>query len=321
MPRRNQSNSDETEETNYEVIDIHNWNIQEHTCGVAKNNKSGQGKTAVISYRGKRFYLKTPKMYCPFGASKPKLKPGETPKENETWSIQMAFDNNNDCQAFQQKATEFDQFMIDQGVVPDNCVNWLGASKTKPFSREVVEIKYSPMVKYSKRDGEIQTQYPPFIRAAFPTTFKVPYDFTCEVYDKSNNLIPISIDPNSPNHLSKVISSGCICSALLTGSIWAGALGYGVSWKIAQIKIFPPRGVIPKGKCLVDDPDDEEEDDKDEKKKEDDDGQEEVIIEQSGPEVTTEEPPKPAPVVPPAPPTTSVPEVVAPVLKKLSAKK
>ena len=151
--------------------------------------------------------------------------------------------------------------MIDEGTKADNNVSWLGAPKTKPYSREVVESKYSRMVKFSKKDGEIQTQYPPFIRATFPTTFKAPYEFTCEIYDKDNNPLSVSLDPNSPNSIQKVIPPGCRCSALLSGSIWCNGTGYGVTWRVAQLKVFPANGALPKGKCLVEDPDDEAESD------------------------------------------------------------
>lgn len=55
--------ANETEEITYNVIDVNSWNPSEHNCGLAKPNKSGQGKTASLTYQGKKFYLKTPKMF------------------------------------------------------------------------------------------------------------------------------------------------------------------------------------------------------------------------------------------------------------------
>ena len=244
-------------EVSYDIVTVDSWNIKSHDCGAAKPNKSGQGKSAPFTYGGRRFFLKVPKMYCPFGASKPKPKPNEKEPENPSWSLQMAFGDDPQCQLFQKKANEFDAFMIDEGAKPDNCIGWLGASKSKLFSREVVESKYTGMVKYSKKDGEINPLYPPFIRAQFPTTFKPPYEFTCEIYDSKNNLLDVSVNPLAPNSITKVIPSGVWCSALLSGSIWCSANGYGVTWRIAQLKVFPSKG-LPKGKCLVGDPSDED---------------------------------------------------------------
>lgn len=276
MPRKSTTTTttEEPNEVSYDIISPHSWNIQKHMCGAAKVNKSGQGKSASLTYNKRRFYLKTPKMYCPFGASKPPLKPGEVEKDHTQWSVQLAFGDDAECQIFHTKAEEFDQFMIDEGMKTENIVGWLGGSKAKPFSREVVENKYSNMIKVSKKDGEVQTQYPPFIRAALPSQYQSPFDFTCEIYDKNNELLSASPNASDPNGITHIIPAGCMCSALLSGSIWCNTSGFGVTWRVAQIKIFPSRATIPKGKCLVDDPEEEdeedEEDEEEEKEKEDD---------------------------------------------------
>lgn len=300
MPRKatnQQSNqytnnvSDGSNEISYDIITAQGWNVMEHNCSVAKPNKSGQGKTASLTYNKRKFYLKTPKMFCPFGVSKPKPKPGEQEKENDPWSVQLSFGDDGECQVFQRKSCEFDEFMIDEGTKVDNCVNWLGGSKTKPFSREVVDSKYSKMVKYSKdkNTGEQSTQYPPFIRAVLPTSYKSPYEFTCEIYDKNNELLSVSPNATHSNGVTKVIPFGCYCSALLSGSIWCNTTGFGVTWRVAQLKVFPPRGTIPKGKCLVDDPvsEEEEEEDEEEEKSEDEEknADEEIIEEDESHEV------------------------------------
>jgi hypothetical protein len=265
MPRKStnqQSNKDqdESKETTFDIISPKNWDISNHVCGPAKLNKNGQGKSAQITYRTRRFYLKTPKMFCPFGAGKPKPKAGDKEKETDQWSLQMVFGpEDKECQVFQEKAKQFDQFMIDEGVKPENNVGWLGSSKSKLFSREVVESKYKPLVKFSMKDGEVLTQYPPFIRAAFPTDYKEPHDFNCEFYDKDNEMMTVSTSASNADSITKKIPPGSFCSALLSGSIWCTGGGYGVSWKVQQIKVFPAKGTLPKGKCLVDDPEDDEE--------------------------------------------------------------
>lgn len=294
MPRRTatSTNSNNSEpEVSYDIITPQSWKVTDHKCGMAKPNKSGQGKSASLTYNHRRFYLKTPKMHCPFGAGKPKPKAGEIEKENAQWSVQMAFIEDAECQVFQQKANEFDEFMIDEATKLDNNVGWLGGSKTKPFSREVVESKYTRMVKYSKdkNTGEQSTQYPPFLRASFPSTFKAPFEFTCEVYDKSNRLMTISPNNESLDCISRVIPPGSMCSALLSGSIWCNAQGYGVTWRVAQLKVFPPRGVIPRGKCLVDDPEESDEDESEDEKS-DDDEETEIVEEDDDVEIVNETP-------------------------------
>lgn len=298
-------NNNNDGEVTYDIISPDKWNIADHNCGQAKANKSGQGKSAQLTYNKRRFYLKVPKMYCPFGASKPKPKPGEQEKETDQWSVQLAFGNDAPCQVFQQKANEFDEFMIDEGAKPDNCVGWLGGSKVKPFSREVVESKYNRMVKYSKdkQTGEPSNQYPPFVRATFPTTFKAPYEFTCEIYDKNNEPVTVSTNAQSPNCINKVVTPGCWCSALLSGSIWCNTTGYGVTWRVAQLKVFPPKGSLPKGKCLVDDPDDDDENDDEEIVEGEGDGKNEEKVDDPDEEIIEED--ETAEVVTPSTTTTT----------------
>jgi len=268
MPKT--TNNTEISETSFDIITGQDWNVKEHSCGTAKNNKSGQGKSTALLYHNKKFYLKIPKMPCTFGASRPKPNPKEAPKENEPWSIQLVFGDDVQNRAFLDNAKKFDQFMIDEGCKPENNVQWGLGTKSKLASREVVESKYKSMVKLSKdkATGEVSEQYPPFIRVAFTTTFNPPYEFTSEFYDKDNELMVVSPDPNADNSIKRLVPSGCQCSALLAGSIWSNTTGFGVTWKVVQIKIFPSRNSIPKGKCQIDDPSDdiEEEDIKEDKK-------------------------------------------------------
>lgn len=296
-----QTAEDDSNEVSYTIITTQGWNVSEHICGAAKPNKSGQGKSASLTYGRKRFFLKVPKMYCPFGASKPKPQPNQVEKPNESFSVQMSFGDDPECQMFQKKMEEFDQFMIQEALKPDNNTGWLGGSKAKPYSREVVESKYTPTVKRSKdkETGEVTDKYPPFIRVSFPTTFKPPYEFTCEIYDKNNQLMSISDDPTASDAIGKVIPANCWCSALISGSIWCNVKGFGVTWRVHQLKVFAPRGTLPKGKCLVDDPADDDDDESDEEMTEKDDDkkseiepveEEEVIEEDETAEVVNEAP-------------------------------
>ncbi len=246
-----------TDETSYDIITIDAWDPTKHNCGQAKANKSGQGKSAPILYNGKKFYLKVPKMFSPFGANMPKLKPGEAVPKNPKWTLQMAFGTDAASEMFRQKALQFDEFLKAEALRPEIQQSWLGAPKNKPLVDAVIDKLYSPMVKQPMKNGEPNTEYPQFIRAGFATTYKEPYSFTTEVFDDKNQPIPVSMDPNSPNCISKKIPQSCNASALIQASIWATNQGFGVTWSFAQLKVFPARG-LPKGKCLVDDPEEDE---------------------------------------------------------------
>lgn len=258
---KNSYNGQSNEESSYIVIASDQWDLNRHNFGLAKPNKSGQGKSAPFTYDKKKFFLKVPKLYCPFGASTPKISDKDKEKQGEkapAWSLQMAFTDSDASRNFQNKVNQFDQLMIDQATKTEYQNSWLGTSKSKPWSKEVIESKYNPMLKHAKKNGEINDEYPPFIRAQLPTTFNAPISFTTEVYDENNNKLEISNDPDDDNFITKVIPPGCKCAALLSGSIWANVNGFGVTWRITQIKLFPKDG-IPKGQCMLDDPVDEDE--------------------------------------------------------------
>lgn len=274
MPRqaRNSTSSTNSTQSNdiaYHVLTPNTWKPELHVFSKVKPNKSGQGKTVPLSYEGKRFYVKTPKMYCPFGASFPKPKPGESVPLVPSWSLQMALGDSQECQDFLNQIQNFDDIVIDMGSETSNSVAWLGGSKSKPMSREVVESKYTTMLKYpTTKDGDINGDYPPFIRVKIPTPWvkdgdSSPSTFQCEIYDNNNNLLDVSPRTGDPNCINTVIRPGSYCSALIYATnVWCNnSTGFGVSWKIQQLKVFPPKG-IPRGNCLLDDPEDEEEDHK-----------------------------------------------------------
>jgi hypothetical protein len=321
MPQRNTTSNNGEEMKVEDIIIIpQKWDINKHTCGVAKMNKNKQGKSVPLSYDGQKFYLRTPKMSCPFGAQRPKPKDGEKEKESDQWSLQMAFDSDKDCQLFQKKAEDFDKFMISEALKPENNVSWLNAPRNKLFNEAVVDSKYKRMVKEPMKDGVVQTNYPSFIRVVFPSTFKEPFELTCEIYDQNNKQLTVSMNRQDPNCIGKIIPMKSKCSALLTGSIWCNSsTGFGVTWRVAQLKVFPPKDSLPKGKCLVGDPNDDDDENNEEattttESGEDHNGGGDDIPSVDDPEVgSSTEPSAPEPVDPvPVPVPAPVP---APVIK------
>jgi hypothetical protein len=242
------------------IITPQAWIPSKHNFGVTKPSSWRHGGTVSILYEKERFYLKTPRMYCPFGAWKSR----RDHVKNINWVIQMSFGDDSESQIFRKKVHKFDKLMIKEGMKPENSSNWLGSPKTRPYIREVVQSKYNPTSKVfiDKMTGEPLTQYPPFIRLVLPTRLSKTKEFVFKAFDENDNMMNLSPDPQSPDYISNVIPPRCWCSALISGCIWyhkSSGTEYGVTWRVAQIKIFPTKDALPKGKCLVDDPDDEEE--------------------------------------------------------------
>ncbi len=254
--KANMAQSAQSEES-FDIISSDSWVPENHNFGLAKANKSGQGNSAPMTYNNRKYYLKFPKMFSPFGASTAQPKPGEAPSPNPKFSIQLAFGDDVSNATFQKKVERFDTYVISDAMKPDKQLSWLGAPKTKPYHLDVVTMKYSHMIKrpIDKVTKEINSLYPPFIRANITTSFKDHTLVTTEVYDFNNELMTVDLDSNSPNHISKKIPPGSQISGLMVGSVWCNPTGFGVTWNLAQVKVFPAKG-LPKGKCLVDDPED-----------------------------------------------------------------
>jgi hypothetical protein len=256
--------STETEEKSYKIIKPSEWDPTQHEFTNLNANKNSQGSSGKVTYGGEQFYLMMPKMTCTFGASLPKLKPGEAHGPNPKWNGQLAFQTDTPSgRAFLQKAEAFNEHMINKFTEAKfQTANNLGAIPGKLASREVIESKCASgmMVKYhvDKVTKQRSDQYPPHMAVKFPTSYKAPHTFTCEFYDKDGNeLVTPSCTPGATNCIDKVISPGCSVSGLLVGSSWSTGAACGVTWAFAQVRVYPGNQTIPKGKCLIEDPDDE----------------------------------------------------------------
>lgn len=267
MPR---TQSKPENETNYEIINVQTWDISGHSCGMPKPNKSGKGKSAMLSYNGRKFYLKTPKMFAPFGASCYKGEKSDSDSQGDKWSVNMAFGSTNqeiseECGLFNKKLLELDDFMIENALKEENQTAFLGPKKSSSmkWSKDIINAtKYKSIIKFSKdpKTKELSTQYPAFIRPSFILN-KDKTGFTTEIYDKKNQLISVSTNENDINCINKVVCPRSKCTALLQGNVWVTESGFGIAWRIVQMKLFPAEDSIPKGICLVNDPDDDDEGD------------------------------------------------------------
>ena len=113
--------------------------------------------------------------------------------------------------------------MIDAGV--KNSMAWF---KQKKVSRDVIEAKYSTMIKTptDKETGEVLTQYPQRLR------LKVPfYDgkFGCEVYGKDGNKME---DP-----MEEILVRGTRVKAIIECvGLWISASSYMCQWKVVRME-------------------------------------------------------------------------------------
>ena len=175
------------------------------------------------------------------------------------YNIQLSFDRDNEeSQTLLKKCEEFDRTMID--AAEKNAFDWgLAPSKSQKVSREIIQSKYKPMVKYPKfakthpQAGDVNPEWPPYMVVQLPQSQGKPASeeansqavapqFTTELYSSKKSLLSVS-DENLP--------AQCRCTTLLYGTGYSSSTGFGVSWKAAQIMVFPRAG-LPSKQCLID---------------------------------------------------------------------
>jgi len=212
------------------TVEAHEWDIKNVSFATLRTMKNPTLKMGRIQ----NMHLKTPFMYCPFGATHVYQNVGES-QTHQGWTIHMNLMEG----SFQKKTEEFDQWMLNEATNPTNWVQWLG-TKTKTFAREMVETKYCRMTKYPHRNGERLSQFPPFIRVSLPVTYEEPYQLSCDVYNKNKKLAPIAV-----NKITDTIPRECWCSATLMGTLWCSRVGFGIVWYVKQLIVYPTKESIP----------------------------------------------------------------------------
>lgn len=198
-------------------------------------------KFVWVGYKNQKLAVQTPRMSVAFN-----MKPntmGEYPK----YSVELSFsgmESDESLQKFHDNIESMDQYMIDQGV--KNSMAWF---KQKKVSRDVIDAKYSPMIKTptDKETGEVLTQYPQRLR------LKVPYydgKFGCEVFDKDGNKMD---DP-----MEEILVRGTRVKAIIECvGLWISASSYMCQWKVVRMEADVQK--VQRGFAFLPDTDDEDE--------------------------------------------------------------
>lgn len=183
-------------------------------------NKFG-GKKVYVSFEEKDLYIQLPQVVVPFGIN-------EYSKENgdSTYSISFSL---NAKQSDKIKDTlenlhAFDELIKKTGK--ENCKLWLG-------KRELPDVVNDEIFKSNIKPGveSGMTKYPDTFKCNLYKNNKG--NFTCPGFIKENGkMTTVDIE----QHLTKGVK--CI-PVLKCNGVWFGFGGYGVSWIVAQMQIFP----------------------------------------------------------------------------------
>ena len=193
-----------------------------------------------VGYKNSKLSLQTPRMNVAFNMSV--YDKGEYPK----YSVELSFggmENDAALQKFHDNLEAMDEYLIDQGVA--NSMAWF---KAKNSSRDVVEAKYSRMIKTptDKDSGEVLTQYPKRLRLKIPF-----YDgkFGCEVFDRDGNKIE---DP-----MDEILVRGTRVKAIIECvGLWIASASYMCQWKVVRMEADVQQ--VSRGPAFLPDTDDED---------------------------------------------------------------
>ncbi len=193
-----------------------------------------------VGYKNSKLSLQTPRMNVAFNMGV--YDKGEYPK----YSVELSFggmESDSALQKFHDNLEAMDEYLIDQGVA--NSMAWF---KAKNSSRDVVEAKYSRMIKTptDKDSGEVLTQYPKRLRLKIPF-----YDgkFGCEVFDKSGNKIEAPME--------EILVRGTRVKAIIECvGLWIASASYMCQWKVVRMEADVQQ--VSHGPAFLPDTDDED---------------------------------------------------------------
>lgn len=190
-----------------------------------KVNKYG-GKTVYANYNGGPLRLQMPKMNLPFGVSK--YQNPDKPDEIK-YSLEMSF------------ANLPDEILTELKNMEEKIIAFAEEKSKELFkkqqSKDLLLEFYKSFIKYAESDdGERIDKYAPRMKAKIYNegkNFKVDA-FESEKVNGSYPKINITEDD-----VDEIIQKGAKCEAIIecTG-IWVVNKTFGVSWKLAQVKIY-----------------------------------------------------------------------------------
>ena len=226
------------------VILLNDFDCEKVSIGKVKDNRSGMGKSANMSYEDGRFYLAITDSRFPFGASAKKEEYRKGAKDQ--WTLQ--------CELTTEQIDilkKLDDRIIDECLKNQDVVASL-VPKGKKVTKEVLESKYFSILKYSKTDGKINERYPPTIRVAIPND--ADDGFSCTFFSSvsgDSEQIKVNNTVGDRDNIGGFLSSGMKGSVLVGMSLWVTNTSFGVTLRANQIKA-QPREAVSRDVCLLD---------------------------------------------------------------------
>ena len=248
-----------------------------------KVNKRG-GKSVQIQLDGQPLVLQIPLMLN-WGVNE------RVDEQSGRVSYDMSLQFNNDSPAivsFMEGMRALQEKVIDDSC-GSKCKDWHGKSK---MSKEVAKALMYPILKHPQiKDAQGNlTGEPDYDR--FPSMkLKIPFwegNYLVELYDMNRQpmyLPKSSVHTTSP--VEAIPKASHINGLIQCTGIWFAGGKFGITWKLVQACVRPPRRLIGSGTCHIVDDSDDEDMDNSLSRREDEDSEQKTASQQYKPSFTT----------------------------------
>lgn len=200
-----------------------------------KRQKSGYVSWVNVKDKGrmKRIYVKTPKMFAPFGATNYNANDAAN---NKKFSVALSFkgvEDNKDLQSLKELLKKLDEMVLDN---THKNKEWRKQISKKTVSKDVLETTFTRVLRETDADEDSEKKYPALFNLKALVNWKdgEPTVGT-KVYNTSKEELNITFD-NYGEVISKLTDLKCIFQV---ASVWFINKKFGLTLKLVQAKVFP----------------------------------------------------------------------------------
>lgn len=204
-------------------------NVDKFTYGPPVPNKLKTITMITMNYNGKRPKIQTPPMKSPFGFSA--LVDKKKANAEPAFTVELSFDETERSKLFQAWVQQMDDRVMNDTKANSNA--WM---KRATLSDAIAKELFNPAVKPYKEKNVVSDKWPPRIR------FKIQKDrktgkFSTKVFD--HNRQPVDLDAMSLDEIRGFGKNYKMKVIFEVGGVWAGAKGFGTTFRAHQIMLYP----------------------------------------------------------------------------------
>jgi hypothetical protein len=204
--------------------------VDKFTYGPPVPNKSKTITNINMNYEKGRPKIQSPLLGCPFGFSV--MVDKKKPNADPSYTIELSLDDDT------QKSRQFKEWVqqIDDRTMSDAKANSNAWMKRATLSDAIAKELFYPALKCYKdpKTKQISDQYAPRIRFKL---MRKNGKFTTKVFDQHRQ--PVNFDEMSIEQIKGYGKHYKMKVIFEVGGVWAGAKGFGVTFRASQVILYP----------------------------------------------------------------------------------